>query len=288
MRRDTTGGALRRLITGELTGGRPGTATVPAGPVPASPVSPSGPVSSCDCATPPDPGSPCDCASPSPDAPVAPYGPVGVRAGGEGRADGERCELCAAAVAAEHRHLLEMARRELRCACRACAVLFDRSAAGAGGEERYLLVPDRRLLVEGFVLDDATWAELNIPVRMAFVVEEAAGRATLVYPSPGGAVESPLEAATWERLRRANPVLRGLAADVEALLVNRTGPVREHWIVPVDDCYALVGLLRTRWKGLAGGPEVWREITGFFTGLRRRSQIVPPVDDALDRGKGIA
>jgi hypothetical protein len=184
-------------------------------------------------------------------------------------------------VAAEHRHLLEVAGRELRCACRACAVLFDR-AAGSGGEERYLLVPDRRWLVEGFVLDDATWAGLNIPVRMAFAVEDsAAGRAVLVYPSPGGAVESPLEEATWERLRQANPVLRGLAADVEALLVNRTGPVREHWIVPVDDCYALVGLLRTRWKGLAGGPEVWREITSFFTELRRRSRIVPPADDAL-------
>ncbi|GGP09506.1 DUF5947 family protein [Nonomuraea glycinis] len=277
MRPGVTGGALRRLIAGELTGVRPGAATVP--PAPPAPPSPA----------PPGPAPPPGYASSSPYDLASSYDPVGVRAGGERREDGERCEVCAAAVAAEHRHLLEVAGRELRCACRACAVLFDRAAAGPGGEARYVLVPDRRWLVEGFVLDDATWAELSIPVRMAFVVEDSAtGRAVLVYPSPGGPVESPLEEATWERLRRANPVLRGLATDVEALLVNRTGTVREHWIVPVDDCYALVGLLRTRWKGLAGGPEVWREISSFFTGLRRRSRIVPPADDALGRGKGMA
>uniref|UniRef100_UPI0019665440 DUF5947 family protein n=1 Tax=Nonomuraea lactucae TaxID=2249762 RepID=UPI0019665440 len=191
------------------------------------------------------------------------------------RGDGaERCGLCAAPVAARHRHLLDVTARELRCACRACAVLFDHSAAGGG---HYRLVPDRRWLLEGFVLDDDTWAGLRIPVQMAFLFQDSAARRTaLFYPSPAGAVESPLEEATWERLAAANAVLRGLAPDVEALLVNRTGATRDHWIVPVDDCYTLVGLLRTHWKGLAGGPEVWDAISNFFTDLRRRSTTVTP------------
>jgi hypothetical protein len=49
----------------------------------------------------------------------------------------ERCELCGAVIAADHRHLLEPESRALLCACRPCALLFDR-----GG--RYLLVPERR------------------------------------------------------------------------------------------------------------------------------------------------
>ncbi|NUW42009.1 hypothetical protein HT134_17935 [Nonomuraea rhodomycinica] len=193
----------------------------------------------------------------------------------------ESCELCAAPLDAPHRHLLDLAARELRCACRPCSVLFaeprEAPSAGEGGGGRYRLVPDRRWLLDGFVLDDAMWAELGIPVRMAFLFHDAAaGRTALFYPSPGGPVESPLEPSLWRRLEEANPVLRRLTPDVEALLVNRTGAAAEHWIVPVDDCYRLVGLLRTHWKGLAGGPRVWDAVSGFFTELRQGSATVTP------------
>ena len=69
----------------------------------------------------------------------------------------------------------------------------------------------------------------------------------------------------------ANPVLAELEPDVEALLVNRARGAREHWLVPIDDCYALVGLIRTRWRGLSGGEEVWREIDAFFDGPATRA-----------------
>ncbi|WP_344576948.1 DUF5947 family protein [Nonomuraea roseoviolacea] len=193
----------------------------------------------------------------------------------------ESCELCAAPLDAPHRHLLDLAARELRCACRPCSVLFaeprEAPSTAEGGGGRYRLVPDRRWLLDGFDLDDATWAELGIPVRMAFLFHDtAAGRTVLFYPSPGGPVESPLEPSLWRRLEEANPVLRRLTPDVEALLVNRTGDAAEHWIVPVDDCYRLVGLLRTHWKGLAGGPRVWDAVGGFFTELRQGSATVTP------------
>ncbi|MGI5489295.1 DUF5947 family protein [Microtetraspora malaysiensis] len=192
--------------------------------------------------------------------------------GGDATAAVERCDLCATPVADGHRHLVDLSNRELRCACRPCATLFDRP--GAGGR-RYRAVPDRRWYLRGFALDDAAWDALRIPVRMAFFFHDsAARRAVLLYPSPGGAVESPLARATWARLEAANPVLGGLTPDVEALLVDRTADARDHWIVPIDDCYALVGLIRTRWKGLAGGPDVWREIAAFFAELRRGAATV--------------
>ena len=45
--------------------------------------------------------------------------------------------------------------------------------------------------------------------------------------------------------------------------------MREHWLVPIDDCYELVGLIRTRWRGFGGGEEVWDAIARFFDDLPR-------------------
>lgn len=184
----------------------------------------------------------------------------------------ERCELCGEPIPPEHRHLLDVETRELMCACRACKVLFDRPQAGGS---HYRLVPDRRLQLEGFELDDVTWAELRIPVDMAFFFKSTpAGRTVAFYPSPMGATESQLELEAWVGLERANPVLRSMEADVEALLVNRAKGASQHFLVPIEDCYGLVGLIRTSWKGLAGGEEVWRGIGEFFERLSSRSEAV--------------
>ena len=55
-----------------------------------------------------------------------------------------------------------------------------------------------------------------------------------------------------------------LEPDVEALLVNRIGEARECYRVGIDECYKLVGLIRTHWRGLSGGQAVWDEIGRFF------------------------
>jgi hypothetical protein len=73
-----------------------------------------------------------------------------------------------------------------------------------------------------------------------------------------------------------------MEADVEALLVNRIGHSRgfadpEHYIVPIDECYKLVGLIRAHWSGLAGGTEVWRQIAEFFSSLKAKS---PHIENA--------
>ncbi len=182
----------------------------------------------------------------------------------------ERCELCGAAIAHEHRHLIDLSKRELMCACRACSILFASDAASAG---HYRLVGDRRLRVADLELDDVAWAELRLPVEMAFFFRNsAAGRVQAFYPSPMGPTES---CSAWRRgraLEAANPVLTTLEPDVEALLVNRVRGARGHWIVPIDDCYALVGLIRTSWRGLTGGAEVWEGIARFFEELDRRAR----------------
>jgi Family of unknown function (DUF5947) len=192
------------------------------------------------------------------------------RGAAEREAELERCELCGEPIPAEHRHVLELATRDLKCACRACSLLFDRPEAAEG---RYRLVGDRRLAVDDLDLDDALWEELRLPVDMAFFFSSStAGRVVAYYPSPMGPTESQLDLAAWALLEAANPVLRTLAPDVEALLVNRSLGARRHWIVPIEDCYALVGVIRTRWRGFTGGREVWREIGRFFEGLDRRAR----------------
>src|ERR687885_1347591 len=184
----------------------------------------------------------------------------------------ERCELCSEPIPPEHRHLLNVSTREIICACRPCSILFDREAASEG---RYRLIPDRRLFLEDFEVSDAQWESLRIPVDMAFFFYSTpAERVVAFYPSPMGPTESLLKLSAWEELERCNPVLKEMERDVEALLVNRGRGAREHFLVPIDKCYSLVGLIRMHWRGFTGGQEVWEEIGRFFEELRRRSKSV--------------
>jgi hypothetical protein len=89
-----------------------------------------------------------------------------------------------------------------------------------------------------------------------------------------GATESLLALEAWRELERANPVLASLQPDVEALLVDRALGARRQWIVPIDECFRLVGVIRTHWTGLTGGRDVWQEIGRFFDELDRRSRPV--------------
>lgn len=184
----------------------------------------------------------------------------------------DRCEMCAGAIPAEHRHLVDVEEQRLKCVCRACSLLFSEQASV---NHRYCLVGDTvRGELTDFELDDALWDSLGIPVGLAFFYfDSGAGRVTAMYPSALGATTSQLPLDEWGKLAEQNPVLRSLTADTEALLVNRTRGRRDHWIVPIDRCYALVGLIRAQWKGINGGEDVWREIDGFLERLRRESTV---------------
>jgi hypothetical protein len=190
----------------------------------------------------------------------------------ETKAAQEYCDLCGEPIPPEHRHLLEVTTREIMCVCRPCSILFDSEAASEG---RYRLVPDRRLFLEDFEMSDVQWESLRIPVDMAFFFYSTpAERVAAFYPSPMGPTESLLKLGAWEELERCNAVLKGMERDVEALLVNRVRETREHFLVPIDECYSLVGLIRMRWRGLSGGREVWEKIDRFFEDLQERSKTI--------------
>jgi hypothetical protein len=180
----------------------------------------------------------------------------------------ERCELCSLVLASEHQHLIDPVNRKLVCSCDACAILFSGQQNG-----RFRRVPRRIEYLEDFRLSDLQWEELGLPINLAFFFHSTpAGRVIAVYPSPGGATESQPPPEAWQHLQEDNPVLRELDPDVEALLVYRVGAAREHYRVPIDECYKLVGLVRTTWKGLSGGVQVWEVLARFFDGLREKSQ----------------
>jgi hypothetical protein len=188
------------------------------------------------------------------------------------RAPVERCELCSHQLAAEHPHLIEPASRKLLCACDACAILFSGAA-----ETRYRRVPRCIRFLADFHLSDAQWESLMIPINMAFFFNSTpAGHVVALYPSPAGPTESLLGLDSWDEIVQSNPLLKEMEPDVEALLVNRVGSARgyasaQYYLVPIDECYKLVGLIRAHWRGLSGGSKVWEEIAIFFNGLKQRA-----------------
>ncbi|HET9523690.1 MAG TPA: DUF5947 family protein [Terrimicrobiaceae bacterium] len=179
----------------------------------------------------------------------------------------ERCELCCSPLFPEHRHLLEAATRKIVCACDACALRFQAVVEG-----RFKLIPRDAHALPGFRLADAEWEGFALPINLAFFFYHSASqKMTALYPSPAGATESLLPLSSWQQLVADNPVLERIEPDVEALLVNRVEPTRDYYIAPIDQCFELVGLIRTSWRGLSGGEDVWRRIDGFFARLKERS-----------------
>jgi hypothetical protein len=184
---------------------------------------------------------------------------------------GERCEMCGEPVAEAHSHVVNLDSRAIMCTCRACYLLFTHEGAAQG---RYRAVPDRHLYDPAFALTAEQWDAIQIPVQMAFLFENSSlGRVVAFYPSPAGATESLLPPETWEEIVRANPLFAGTTPDVEALLVRRGERGWECYLVPIDACYELVGLVRLHWKGFDGGQEAWREIDAFFARLREKSGV---------------
>ncbi len=125
-------------------------------------------------------------------------------------------------------------------------------------------------------MTDGEWESMLIPIGMAFFFKNAAtSKIVALYPGPGGATESLLSLDTWNDIALRNPVLDHMEPDVEALLVNRLGASRgftsaEYYLLPIDECYKLVGLIRSHWRGLSGGSEVWEILRVFFAELKDR------------------
>jgi hypothetical protein len=186
---------------------------------------------------------------------------------------GERCEMCAEAIADEHQHVVNVEGRQLMCVCRGCYLLFTDTHA----ELRYRAVPDRYLTFPGFALDRRQWEALQIPVGLAFFFRNSAlDRTVGFYPGPAGATESELDLDAWDGIRSADRRVDLLANDTEALLVRVPDEGEPQcYLVPIDACYEFVGRLRTLWHGFDGGQHARAFIDEFFARVQKRSKVMP-------------
>lgn len=184
--------------------------------------------------------------------------------------DVEHCELCYARLAPAHQHLLSCSDRQIVCACDACAMVFCEQKS-----EHYIRIPRRLLWLSDFRLADLEWESMMIPINLAFFYYDSSlRRMRAMYPSPAGAIDSLLSLETWTAIAGEHKALASMALDVEAFLVNRISPVAGYYIVSIDECYRLIGLIRLHWRGLCGGAEVWQQVNGFFASLRKRATEV--------------
>lgn len=196
----------------------------------------------------------------------APNALASLRRFARARKPAERCELCGAELTPEHQHLLDRNSRQAVCSCTACAILF----CGQQGA-KFLRIPRRILKLHHFSIPDAQWDSLMLPINLAFFLPQPDGSTRAMYPSPAGAMESSIALPTWAALCGQSQTLSAAEPEVEALLVNRLPSDAAYFLVPIDVCYRLVGLIRTNWRGLSGGGEVRQAIAGFFDDLEKRA-----------------
>ncbi len=142
------------------------------------------------------------------------------------------------------------ASRQLVCACAGCMV-----SAGNRSDTPYRRVPRHVYALPDFQLSDAQWDELAIPVGMAFFFRSTPATRVLGVLSQSGRSNRIYARVLAHGARSCAPIRCSTAMqpDVEALLVNRLANAREYYLVPIDRCYELVGLMRIHWRGLAGG-----------------------------------
>lgn len=183
----------------------------------------------------------------------------------------ERCELCGVAVEIAHPHLLDCTTRAIVCACSACALLFSNREEG-----RFLRIPREVRAVRDLSSDGneagLEWEALALPIDLVFFIRCANGRLRAMYPSPAGAIESSLPLDGVERAL-ASSFAAGMQPEVEALLVSRIAGDEAAFLVPIDECYRLTGLIRMKWRGLSGGAEVRIAIRDFFAEMRTRAGL---------------
>ena len=195
---------------------------------------------------------------------------AGQPSGANGEPDGaieEQCDLCGTPLPAEHRHLLQLTDRRILCACETC--LNERSAD-----------PDMRpagtrvAWIDELAMADELWARLGIPIGLAFfTINGATGETVAFYPSPAGSTECELDLDAWDELKEANPELESLEPDAEAFVVNRLADPPIHVVLPIDECYRMVGTVKAAWEGISGGAEVDAQVANFFDELRERHSV---------------
>lgn len=71
--------------------------------------------------------------------------------------------MCSALIGPNHRHLLEVARRQIHCACEPCAFRFQNVTEG-----RFKLIPPDVRWLPDFNMSDSLWESLTLPINLVF------------------------------------------------------------------------------------------------------------------------
>ena len=176
-------------------------------------------------------------------------------------------------LGAEHDHLIEPAERRLACACGACAVLFSAQAG-----TKYKRVPRDVRALDELTISDAQWEALRLPDRSGVLLpQHAAGPGRGLLPEPGRAPPSRCwSSRPGRRSGREHPVLARPAARRPGAAGESGAPGRGAgavcFLVPIDQCFRLVGIIRMHWKGFTGGT---RRVGGDRPVLRRSRPASP-------------
>lgn len=178
----------------------------------------------------------------------------------------DRCALCGAPVESRHSHVVESSTGGVLCVCRGCATVFDHSSG------KFRRIPDRVVALDALRMSEEEWSAFAIPIGLAFFRKNSfLAKVQAFYPSPLGAVESSVPEDAWDALVRAHPRVASMEPDVEAFLVRVANRRRECFIAPLDECHALIGLIRREWRGFSGGDGVVPALDRFFEELREKS-----------------
>src|ERR1044072_275960 len=179
----------------------------------------------------------------------------------------EQCEVCGSRISDDHRHLLELEERRILCACEPCIAMRS-------GVDNYCPVGTRTVWLDDIDFPDALWSAFQLPIGLAFFLRSSGtGTVVALYPSPAGATESELHLESWNALVERNPILEELHTDGEAFVVNRMTEPAERAIVPIDECYRLVGLIKANWTGISGGNAISDAVPKFFNHIRRKAGV---------------
>jgi hypothetical protein len=177
----------------------------------------------------------------------------------------EQCDLCGLPIPSRHRHLLHLEERRICCVCATCWALRS-------GDAVYRPTGNRVLWLDDFNLPDELWASFGVPIGLCFFFNSGTANKIIgLYPSPAGATECELYLDAWEELKKLNPVLDTLQTDIEALIINRLTDPPQYSVAPVDQAYELVGLIKAKWEGISGGPELKEAVSQYFEGLKQES-----------------
>ncbi len=150
------------------------------------------------------------------------------------------------------------------------ALLFVGSGTARG---RFKGVPKRYAAIPAPLFSEAQWEALGIPIGLAFFFENGqSGHVAAFYPGPAGSTESQLPLDAWTELREREPLIAQMEHDVEAVLVYRPrGGPAQSYLVPIDACYELAGIVRSKWTGIHGGDELHQAIEQFFARIAERT-----------------